>query len=230
MQYKDDGKGGVVGEVVSDYSGLHGSALAAQRKYVSEPSLSIAINNSGFTQKTLSVTAGQSIRLTVKHVAGTSAGKITFKSDDMGIKEITLGPGDSEEIRWTAPTKLGDLKATTNKTANPSLTITVKQPEAKVAPQVPVSDLKNVSIKSEHIAWDIAKVELKVGEKVRFNFTNGDDEKHNLVGIGDGLNFLSPDIPAGKTATYDWTAPSSPVTFKVVCAYHPLMTFSVEVK
>ncbi len=231
VQYKDDGKGGVIGEVVADYSGLHGSALAAQKKYVSEPSLQIALNGNGFLQKSLNVVAGQSVRITIKNVAGTSAGQITFESADLGIQKISLGAGESQEIRWTAPTTTGDLKATTNKAANPTLTISVKQPEAKAAqPSAPTSEVRVINIKSSQIAWDISKVELKPGEKVRFNFANGDDEKHNLVGVGEGLNFLSPDIPAGKTASYEWTAPSTPVTFKVVCAYHPQMTFMVEVK
>ncbi|MBI3734032.1 MAG: hypothetical protein HY259_11350, partial [Chloroflexi bacterium] len=68
VQYKDDGKGGVVGEVVSDYSGLHGSALAAQKKYISEPSLQIALNGNGFLQKSMNVVAGQAVRITIKHV------------------------------------------------------------------------------------------------------------------------------------------------------------------
>ncbi|MBI3733545.1 MAG: hypothetical protein HY259_08830, partial [Chloroflexi bacterium] len=209
---------------------MHGSALAAQKKYISEPSLQIALNGNGFLQKSMNVVAGQAVRITIKHVAGTSAGKITFKSDDMGIKEISLNPGDSQEVRWTAPAS-GELKATTNKAANPTLTISVKPPEAKPAPPSnPTGDARVINIKSSQIAWDIAKVELKPGEKVRFNFANGDDEKHNLVGIGEGLNFLSPDLPAGKTASYEWTAPSAPITFKVVCAYHPQMAFTVDVK
>jgi DNA-binding beta-propeller fold protein YncE len=71
VQYTDDGKGGVKGEVVSDYSGLHGSALAAQIKYVSEPQLNIAINRTGFTQKVLNALPGTDYRVTIKHVGGT---------------------------------------------------------------------------------------------------------------------------------------------------------------
>jgi len=231
VQYKDDGKGGVTGEVVADYAGLHGSALAAQKKYVAEPSVQIALNGNGFLQKSLNVVAGQAVRITVKNIAGTNAGQITFESADLGIKKISLGAGENQEFRWTAPTTAGDLKATTNKAANPTLTISVKQPEAKPAqPSTSTSDVRVINIKSSQIAWDIKTVQLKPGEKVRFNFANGDDEKHNLVGIGEGLNFLSPDLPAGKSASYEWTAPSTPVTFKVVCAYHPQMTFMVEVK
>ncbi len=234
VQYKDDGKGGVVGEVVSDYSGLHGSALQAQRKYVSEPTVTIAFNGSGFMQKSLNVTAGGATRLTIKNVAGTSAGKITFSSQDLGIQPVTLGAGDSQEIRWTAPAQSGEFKAKVSKSPNDTLTVVVKQPESKPAPsaaQPPSGGPQVVSIKAEHIAWNVNTVTVKAGQPVRFVFTNTDDEKHNLVGLGEGLNFLSPDVGPGQTITYDWNAPLTPGTFKVVCAYHAQqMTFNLVVQ
>jgi len=88
VQYTDDGKGGVMGEVVADYGGLHGSALAAQQQYVSEPAVTITQGGTGFTQKSVSVPAGQAVRLTLKNVAGTNAGKLSFESTDMGIQPI----------------------------------------------------------------------------------------------------------------------------------------------
>jgi len=235
VQYKDDGKGGVIGEVVADYNGLHGSALESQRKYISEPTATIAFNGNGFTQKSLNVTAGQSIRLTIKNVAGTSAGKMTFQSDDMGIKPITLSAGDSQEMRWTAPTKTGELKATVLKSpvaaTNNTLAVVVKSAEPTPTAAAPASGGPQVvNIKSQHIAWDLTTVTVKAGQAVRFVFANGDDEKHNLVGIGEGVNLLSPDVPAGQTVTYNWTAPLTPGTYKVVCAYHPQMTFSLVVQ
>ncbi|HEY3291532.1 MAG TPA: hypothetical protein VGK87_15480, partial [Anaerolineae bacterium] len=231
VQYTDDGKGGVKGEVVADYAGLHGSALAAQRDYVAKPTLQIALNGSGFTQKTLTVDAGKAYRVVVKNVAGTSAGKINFQSDDLGIKSIDLLAGDSQEYQWTAPATPGDVSAKTNKKPNDTLKISAKQPAPTPAAASTASgDVLSVKIKSEKLNWNIDKVEVKAGQKVHFDFTNGDDEKHNLVGLGEGLNFISPDIPAGVTASYDWTAPSTPISFTVVCAYHPKMTFIVNVK
>lgn len=234
VQYKDDGKGGVIGEVVADYNGLHGSALASQRKYVSEPTATIAFNGSGFIQKSLNVTAGQAIRLTVKNVAGTSAGKMTFQSDDMGIKPITLAPGTSQEVRWTVPTKTGELKATVLKSpvaaANNTLSVVVKSAEPALAATPAASGPQVVNIKSLHMVLDVTTVTVKAGQPVRFVFVNGDDEKHNLVGIGEGMNLLSPDVPAGQTITYNWTAPSTPGTYKVVCAYHPTVIFSLVVQ
>ncbi|MDE3074112.1 MAG: cupredoxin domain-containing protein, partial [Chloroflexota bacterium] len=87
-----------------------------------------------------------------------------------------------------------------------------------------------VEIHSTNINFNLDKVNVKAGQPVQFKFTNGDDEKHNLVGIGEGLNLLSPDVPAGSTVTYNWTAPDKPGTFTVMCAYHPQMKFSLVVQ
>jgi len=233
VQYKDDGNGAVVGEVVADYGGLHGSALAAQQQYVSEPAITITLGGTGFTQKGVAVPAGQTVRLTIKNVAGTNAGNVSFESPDMGLRPITLGPGQSQEVRWTAPAQVGELTAKTAKGPNSTLAVTVKQADATPAQaqlQPAAGARRTVNINSHNIAFDIASLTVKAGKPVRFVFANGDDEKHNLVGIGEGLNLLSPDVPAGQTVTYDWTAPNTPGTYTVICAYHPHMTFSLEVQ
>ena len=230
VQYKDSGSGGVIGEVVADYAGLHGSALAAQQQYVSEPAVTITVGGTGFTQKGVSLTAGQAVRLTIKNVGGTSAGKVSFESTDMGIRPLSLGPGESQEVRWTAPTEPRALTAKTGKGPNTTLAVEVKQPEAAHVAQALAAGPHVVNIHSHDIAFDITGVTVKTGEQVRFVFANGDDEKHNLVGLGEGLNLLSPDVPAGQTVTYEWTAPNTPGTYTVICAYHPHMTFSLEVQ
>jgi plastocyanin len=230
--YKDDGKGGVIGEVVADYNGLHGSALEAERQYVSEPTLTIALGRTGFLQKDLSVVAGQSLRLTIKNVAGTSGGKLTFESADMGIAPITLGPGEEQETRWTVPAQPGTMTAKVSAKPNDTLTITINQPEAQptAAATTTAGGSQIVEIKAHSFSFNITEVIVQAGKPVRFVFTNGDDEKHNLVGVGEGVNLLSPDVSAGQTITYDWVAPSTPGTYKVVCAYHPTMTFNLVVK
>ena len=228
--YKEDGKGGVIGEVVADYAGLHGSALDAQRQYVSEPAVTITLDRTGFRQKSLAVAPGQAVRLTIKNVAGTNAGKITFEAQELGIKQITLGPGQSQEVRWTAPSQPGELKATTSVSPNNTLTITVKQPETRPVAAAPVGAAQVVNIKSQHLVFDVTTVSVKAGQPVRFVLANGDDEKHNLVGIGEGLGLLSPDVGAGQTFSYDWTAPTTPGTYQVLCAYHPQMVFSLVVQ
>ncbi len=230
VQYSDDGKGGVKGEVVSDYSGLHGSALKAQREYAAKPKLEININRNGFLQKSINADAGKSYRLIVKNVAGTSAGKITFDSADLGIKGMVLTAGDSQEVQWTAPAS-GEFTAKTNDAApNKDLKISVKTAAAAPTPNAPASDVRVVKITTSQLLWDIKALEVKPGEKIRFEMKNGDDEKHNLVGVGEGTNLLSPDIAGGATGSYMWTAPDHAMTFTVVCAYHPAMQFVVTVK
>ncbi len=233
VQYKDDGKGGVVGEVVADYAGLHGSALEAQRQYVSEPTLTIAFNRNGFLQAAADVQAGQSVRIILKHVGGTSTGKITFQSDDLGINSAVLAPGESQEFRWTAPAQTGTLTATVNKKPNETLTIAVSQPAPAATTSVPAASSGGpqvVEVKTHSFSFNLTTVTVEAGKPVSFVITNGDDEKHNLVGIGEGLALLSPDVSAGQTVTYNWTAPSTPGTYKVLCAYHPQMTFELVVK
>ncbi|TAK21321.1 MAG: hypothetical protein EPO26_15460 [Chloroflexota bacterium] len=231
VQYRDDGKGGVIGEVVSDYAGLHGGALAAQMKYVAEPAIQIAMNRTGFTQKAVTAEVGKAIRITLKHTAGTSAGKITFESKDMGIALITLEPGNAKEIRWTAPAGPVDFKAQTNKTPNGELTVSVKAPAAKpAAAPAATGGPQVINLTSEHMAYDIKAITVKPGAPVRFVVKNLDDEKHNLVGIGEGLNLLSPDIGAGQTVTYEWAGTNTPGTYRIVCAYHPAIVIEMKVQ
>jgi plastocyanin len=216
---------------VADYSGLHGSALAAQRQYVAEPAVTIAINRTGFLQKAIMVPAGQTTRITVKNVAGTYAGKTTFASKDLGIDALTLAAGESKEVRWTAPTQTGELKATTNQSPNQELTIRVMPMPAKAtAVAAPSGGPRQVVIHAKGFAFDVSSVDVKAGETVVFVVSNGDDEKHNLVGTGGPIDLLSPDVSAGQTISYQWTAPSATGQYKVLCAYHPVMAFTLNVQ
>ncbi len=231
VQYKDDGKGGVIGEVVSDYGGLHGSALAAEIQYVSEPTLTIAIGRNGFLQKELKVQAGQSVRVIVKNVAGTSAGNITFESADMGIESLSLSTGEEKEIRWTAPSQPISFTATTNKKPGDTLTITVEAPPTPAPTTVSAaSGSTNVTINAKGFAFDIKELVVSPGQTIHFTLINSDDEKHNLVGLGEGLSLLSPDVSAGQTITYDWVVPDRPGTYQIICAYHPTMIITLTIK
>jgi plastocyanin len=231
VQYKDNGKGGVVGEVVADYSGLHGSALAAQQKYVAEPTLTIAMNNSGFLQKSLTAPAGTSVRLTIKNVGGTGTGRVTFQSKDMGIEPVTLEPGQAKEIRWAVPAQEGSVQAQTSKSPNNALTLDIKKPAPKPAP-APAAQAgpREIPINAKDFAFDVKAVTVKAGETVRFVLTSADDEKHNIVAFGESNHLLSPDVGPGQKVVYEWTAPSTPGTFKVVCNYHPTMAFDLKVE
>jgi plastocyanin len=233
VQYKSDGKGGVVGEVVSDYSGLHGSALAAERAYVAQPTLTISLDRNGFQQPSLMLVAkpGDSVRLTVKNVAGTSGGKVTFSSKDMGISTITLGPGQSQQLNWTVPANFSTGQALTSAGTNTSVSIslTAAQPAASTTPGA-TSSVHQIVLTGKGMKWDVTAVTVKASEQVQFVITDLDDEKHNLVGISPGMNLLTPDAGTGKTITYNWTAPSKPGVYKATCAYHPAMVLMITVQ
>jgi plastocyanin len=230
VQYKDDGKGGVIGEVVADYSGLHGSALAAQVAYVASPSVTIALNGSGFLQKSISIPMNQSVRVTIKNVAGTSGGRISFDSAELGITGLVLTSGQSKEIIFAAPAKPQDFTAKTNKTPNGEMKISVTAPAAVPAQTTTTaSGPREILLSTSNFLFDQKTVEVKAGEAITFTLKNGDDEKHNLVATGN-INLISPDIAAGTTGSFTWTAPSTPGTYKVLCAYHPQMTFDLVIK
>jgi plastocyanin len=230
VHYTDDGSGGVVGEVVADYSGLHGSALAAQMEYASEPAVTLAIGSSGFVQKSVSVQPGQAVRLTIKDTTSTSGGKLTFESRDLGIPQMTLGPGESQVIQWTAPGAPADFTANTSKGPNTSMTISIKP--AQAAGTNTIADAgapRAINIQTQSNTFSITSLTAKAGDTLRFTIKNGDDEKHNLVGQA-GLDLVSPDFPAGATTSYDWTVPNTPGTYKVICTYHPEMVITFDIQ
>ena len=52
-----------------------------------------------------------------------------------------------------------------------------------------------------------------------------------MVGIlGEGVNLLSPDVDRGQTADSIWTAPATPSTSQIICAYHPAMIIDLTVE
>lgn len=232
VQYKDDGKGGVVGEVVADYSGLHGTALTAERQYVAQPTLAIPMDRNGFLQKSLSLQAkpGDTVRLAIKNVGGTNAGKITFQAKEMGIDAVTLDPGQTKEVNWKVPAQASSVQAQSSQKPNDTVSISVKAPQAPAAAVAPASDApRAIALKGKGMAWDVTAITVKAGEKVQFKISNADDEKHNLVGISDGMNLIAPDVGPGQTVTYEWTAPNKAGEYKAVCAYHPQMIVTITV-
>ena len=237
VQYKDDGKGGVIGEVVADYAGLHGSALATQMAFAAQPAVTIALNGSGFLQKTINIASGKTTRIVVKNVAGTAAGHIIFESADLGIKAVTLDAGNSAEYSFAAPDKTVQLSAKVSITGsalggavpNPTLAVNVAAPAAAPAQTGATAGPREILISTSQFTFEQPTVEVKAGEAVKITLKNGDDEKHNLVALGN-INLISPDIAGGSTGSFTWTAPSAPGTYKILCAYHPKMTFDLVVK
>lgn len=79
---------------------------------------------------------------------------------------------------------------------------------------------RKIAVGATNSLYSISTLEVKAGEKIEFVLKNDGDEKHNMVGIGEGVSLVSPDFDAGQTVSWTWTAPAKPMTFKLICSYH----------
>lgn len=234
IQYTDDGKGSVTAEVVSSFTGLRGSALKKQIAASKAPQPTTVMlaprKPSSFTPNTLTVQPGVETRISFVNNSGTSGGMGAPESKDLGITKIELKPGDRRTVTFKAPDKEGNYLVTNamDPTGRP-LTITVKAGSAVAATVQPATS-RDIKIIGDGIKWDLTELKVKTGESIKFTLVNKDDEKHNLVGIGEGLNLISPDAGQGQTIVYNWTAPKTPGKYKVVCAYHPAMIFDLVIE
>lgn len=109
--------------------------------------------------------------------------------------------------------------ATPTKTAAPAASAPAASAPAASAPAA-AGPARKVTVGATNSLYSIATLEVKPGEKIEFVLTNSGDEKHNMVGIGEGVSIVSPDFDAGQTISWTWTAPATPMTFKFICSYH----------
>lgn len=228
VAYTDDGSGGVKAEVVSSFTGLRGSALAAQRLYQTTPVVKIAVNRQGFVLKEITLETGVTYRLLLQNVGGTSTGVITLDAPELGVTGVSLEPGQRSEVSYTAPAEATAFNVTTNKAPNTTLIVTVQPPAAE--PTAGGEGPRKIEVKAIDFKFDVTEIRVAAGETVIFSLYSGDDEKHNMVGLGEDANLLSPDVDAGKTVEFEWTAPSEPMEIKVICAYHPDMVIMLIVE
>jgi plastocyanin len=112
-------------------------------------------------------------------------------------------------------------------TQAPATTQAPAATKAPVATQTPgasapaaATGTRKVEVGATNDAYSIRTLEVKPGEKIEFVLTNTGDEKHNLVGIGEGISLVSPDFDSGSTVSWIWTAPTKLGTFKFQCSYH----------
>lgn len=229
IAYTDDGSGGVKAEVVSSFTGLRGSALAVQREYQKSPVVHVAVNRTGFVKKEIILETGVTYRLLLENVGGTSTGVVTLEAPELAETVVSLEPGQRLEVNWTAPAESTAFNVTTNKTPNTTLVVTV-QPPAPEGEAAAAEGPRRIEVKGINFLFEPAEVKVAVGETVLFALSNADDEKHNMVGLGDDANLLSPDVDAGNVAEFEWTAPSTPMTIDVLCVYHPDMKMKIIVE
>ncbi len=247
VQWKDDGNGGVVGEVVSTLTGLRGSARQAQQELIKamkeaivikvNPKSSFAGTPTSFVPESIKVKPGATVTLLFSYASGTSGPTIAIESKDAGIERFELNPGQRKIIEWTAPSAPATLSVTVpGDDEAKALTISVEDspdafpvtpPEAEATAAGP----REVEIVANGLKWDIKTLDLTAGERVRFTITNLDDEKHNLISASAGLTPSdSPDVNGGQTTSFEWTVPTTPGKHRFICNYHPSMIIDATIK
>ncbi len=235
VRWRSDGKGGVVGEVASDITGLRGAYRLLQQNLIRniQQAINVRINPrnrfggtpANFVPDSLNVSAGQAVSLFFSYVAGTSASPITIVTAAPGIEPLKLAPGARKLLTFKAPSAPG------------TFTFTVKEdPQAKpltvvVREAPPPGAVRDVAIVAKQNQFDLKNLTVKVNEQVRFTIINHDDEKHNLVNAQAGLpKSEAPDVGGGRTVTFTWTVPNRPGTYKFICTYHPWMVINVTIE
>lgn len=246
VRWRDDGKGGVVGEVVSTLTGLRGSARQAQQALIKAMQQAITVNvnpknafsgrPTSFIPDTIKVAPGATTTLMFVYAAGTSGSAIRVEGKQAGIAAFDLLPGQRKLIQFKAPSAPGKLQVIVpgDPKALP-LTILVEQ-VGGVAPAAggtgPGSgSAREIALVADGLKWDVKTLIFKAGERVKFTIANQDDEKHNLVGPQAGLlPPASPDVNGGQKTSFEWTVPSTPGRYKFFCLYHPAMVIEVTIK
>ncbi len=228
VRYFRNPQGQVQGEVVAEQGvGLYGSARQQQLALLTKPRLSVNITRSGFAPATVSVAPGASVTLRFVNAGGTSGGQVAVESQEMGIPRFDLEPGQSRLVSWTAPAQPGQFQLVNPRnTSLKPLVVKVEPPQGQQAgaPTGP----RLIKIEAKLFRYDVKSIEVKPGETVIFEMTNGDDEKHNL--FSDTAGILSPDADAGRTVDLIWTAPQTVGSHTIICTYHPSMKIALEVK
>ncbi len=218
----------ITGEVTSSFVGLRGSAKAAQLKALAQSAATVVKFNprgTAFDPATLSLKPGkQYVRFVNQSGTGGGPGKI--ESKDLGIASFTLAPGESKVVEVTVPEK-GTFNVTSPSHSNiKPLVITAGA--ASTGAQAPAAGPRAVTFVSNQMVLDVKTLTVKAGETLAVTFKNNDDEKHNFVILE--ANIVSPDFPAGRTSSTNLTMPAKAGTYKVICAYHPAVTFELKVE
>lgn len=85
-----------------------------------------------------------------------------------------------------------------------------------------------VSVVARNFQFEPSTLDLAPGQKVTFELENTDQVEHNMVSADAG--FQEVVIAPGTKRTAEWTAPSKPGTYKLICTYHRGMEMTVNVK
>jgi plastocyanin len=85
-----------------------------------------------------------------------------------------------------------------------------------------------VAVVARNTRFEPATLDVTSGQKITFELENADQVDHNMLSAEAG--FQEVVLGAGQKKTAEWTAPSKPGTYKIVCTYHPGMEMAVNVK
>jgi plastocyanin len=245
VQYAKNAKGELVGEVVSSFTGLRGSAHKKQLEFLNGPRpIGVKINGmnkffgtpGNFAPATITVKPGATFKVTFVNNGGTSNGTVSAVSEALKIDRIDLKPGQRKTVDITAPKEAGkyEFKNPADPNGKPlTLVVDPNAPDPNAAPAAsaapaPAAGAKVVKIESHDKKMSLDKLSVKAGETIHVVYNNGDDEKHNLFVMDAGIT--SPDVNAGKTGEFDLTMPAKEGKYKVICTYHPSMILDLTVE
>lgn len=221
-----NGANGIGGEVVSSYTGLRGSALAAQRAYLKqERPAPVTVTAAGvFSPATLNLTPGSKTTLTVVNSGGTNGRPVQLQSRELGIAAFELRPGQRKSLDVTVPSSGG---AQLGLVSDPSkaLQVTIGEQKPAAAAQ---EGLRKLTLKALNNQFDVKAISARPGETLEITLVNGDDENHNIVSNGGEIS--SPAVGGGQTGSFTWIAPSTAGTFTAKCLFHPTMEIVFTVR
>lgn len=242
VQWRSDGKGGVVGEVVSTLTGLRGSAREAQLELIQRmqeaivvqvnPASSFFGTPTSFTPESVTVAPGAQVTFLFVYASGTSGPILSFAGPEATIGEFDLEPGQRELITFTAPSEPTTFQVTVpGDDAAVPLTMVVAEPEEEGTTEEGAAEVRDVNLVADGLKWDIKTLTLTAGETVRITIVNNDDEVHNFINQESGLvPTVSPDVSGGQTTSFEWQVPDTTGEFKFFCSYHPWMTVDVTIE
>ncbi len=100
---------------------------------------------------------------------------------------------------------------------------------ASVQPVAPAGRPSNaIAVVAKSFRFSPATLDVTPGQRITFEFENQDEADHNIVSAEAGFSEVV--LAGSQRKTIEWTAPSRPGTYTLVCTYHRGMEMSVTVK
>jgi len=138
------------------------------------------------------------------------------------MKLIALGLGAALALAACGGASAPEPAATSTPAAAAPATAAPAAPATAATAAAPAAGpTRKFDVTATNDLYSLEKLTVAPGEKIEFVLKNTGDEKHNLVGVGEGISIASPDFDGGATVNWIWTAPLKAGEFKLVCAYHP---------